>query len=86
MRVLIWTTGAPVTDTTFAPIKEALEKFVHTISEGIGAIIVLIAMRSQGLSATDQILSQVEAAEQRRLAKEKAVVAQQNPTVDTPTQ
>jgi flagellar motility protein MotE (MotC chaperone) len=34
----------------------------------------------------EQILSKVEAVEQRRLAKEKAAVAQQNPTVDARTQ
>lgn len=35
--------GAPVTDTTLEPIKEALVRFLAIIAEGIGSIIKLIA-------------------------------------------
>ena len=36
--------GAPVTDTTFAPIKDALEGFVRRVAEGFAFMLVLIAM------------------------------------------
>jgi hypothetical protein len=36
--------GAPVTDTTFAPIKTALETFLRYIAEGVGLMITLVAV------------------------------------------
>ncbi len=63
----------------FQQRKQDLERRENSVREAEAKLAILKA-------EVAQILSQVEAAEQRRLAKEKAAVAQQNPTVDTRTQ
>jgi flagellar motility protein MotE (MotC chaperone) len=63
----------------FQQRKQDLERRENSVREAEAKLAILKA-------EVAQILSQIEAAEQRRLAKEKAVVAQQNPTVDTRTQ
>ena len=63
----------------FQQRKQDLERRENSVREAEAKLAILKA-------EVEQILSQVEAAEQRRLAKEKAAVAQQNPTVATRTQ
>jgi flagellar motility protein MotE (MotC chaperone) len=63
----------------FQQRKQDLERRENSVREAEAKLAILKA-------EVAQILSQIEAAEQRRLAKEKAVVAQQNPTVHTRTQ
>jgi flagellar motility protein MotE (MotC chaperone) len=63
----------------FQQRKQDLERRENSVREAEAKLAILKA-------EVEQILSHVEAAEQRRLAKEKAGVAQQNPTVDTRTQ
>jgi flagellar motility protein MotE (MotC chaperone) len=63
----------------FQQRKQDLERRENSVREAEAKLAILKA-------EVEQILSQVEAAEQRRLAKEKAGVAQQNPTGDTRTQ
>jgi flagellar motility protein MotE (MotC chaperone) len=63
----------------FQQRKQDLERRENSVREAEAKLAILKA-------EVEKILSQVEAAEQRRLAKEKAALAQQNPTVDTRTQ
>jgi flagellar motility protein MotE (MotC chaperone) len=63
----------------FQQRKQDLERRENSVREAEEKLAIL-------KTEVAQILSQVEAAEQRRLAKEKAAVAQQNPTVVTRTQ
>ncbi|MEO7862430.1 MAG: hypothetical protein ABIU05_18760 [Nitrospirales bacterium] len=63
----------------FQQRKQDLERRENSVREAEAKLAILKA-------EVEQILSRIEAAEQRRLAKEKAAVAQQNPTLDTRTQ